>query len=79
MSSRCWTLSECLRWPDLMAVEINEMHDSYTMTVYVRVTKRFLFRMWLASQLLGIAAQIYPGRLRIISTSPELDGVEDVS
>ena len=60
-----------------MAVEINEMPDSYTVTVYVRVTKRFLFRMWLTSKLLGMASRVYPGQLRIISTSPELDGVED--
>ena len=60
-----------------MNVEINEMPDSYTVTVYVRVTKRFLFRMWFALNLLEVASRVYPGRLRIISTYPELDGVED--
>ena len=60
-----------------MEVEVNEIPDSYTATVYVRVTKRFLIRMWVALQLLRITSWVFPGQMRIISTSPELDGVDD--
>ena len=52
------------------------MPDSHTMAVYVHITRRLRFRMWLASKLLGITSRVYPGQLRIIYTSPELDRVE---